>query len=114
LRIADARWVVVLQLNEHVLRFDMLRIVIDDPLKAGDMPDRSKRGTAQLPYAFCDRIGHRNYLLTVLAEHEEFFVLMRRVNVPAKRPLSAMVISWIAFSARSLDGFDRSACALAW
>jgi len=58
--------IVIPQLSKHVLRIDILRIVIKDTLHAGDMSYRAQRGAADFACPLGDRVGHREDLLTVL------------------------------------------------
>ena len=51
--------VIVAQLSQHVLRFDIFGVVIEDALLARDMSDRAYRRPPQLACPLGDRVGHR-------------------------------------------------------
>ena len=46
--------VVVAQLGEHVLRGDVVGVVVQDPLQLGDVPDRAQRGATELAHPLGD------------------------------------------------------------
>ena len=65
-RLAQARrerLVVLAQLGEHVLRLDVVGVVVDTRCSPGDVADRAERGAADLADALGDRVGHREELV---------------------------------------------------
>src|SRR5262245_41101534 len=53
--------VVLAQLGEHVLRIDVVGVVVQDALEVADLADRFDRGTADLADALGDGIGHGEF-----------------------------------------------------
>jgi hypothetical protein len=78
------RAVVFAQFGEHIERIDKVRVVIAEALQAGNVPDRSNRGAADLAHALGDVVGHRKNLAGVLIEQEVVIAKVRSAGVPMK------------------------------
>src|SRR5579862_8041350 len=62
--------VVFTQFCEHIEGIDIVRVVIAETLEAGNVPDRSNRGAADLTYGLGDIVGHRKDLAGLVIEQE--------------------------------------------
>jgi hypothetical protein len=56
------------QFSEDVQRLDVLRIIVQPVLHSRDMTDRFECRPADLSNTFCDRVGHRKNLVSLLIE----------------------------------------------
>ena len=76
--------VVVGELGQHVLRVDVVGVVVGDALAAGDVADRPERHAAELAGAFGDRVGHREDLRRLLVEEQVEVAEVRARDVPVE------------------------------
>src|SRR5258708_29238443 len=74
--------VVLAKFREHVLGADRLTVVVDDALQPGDVADRMQGRPADLPDTLRNRIGRREYLLTLLVQQQVIVAKMRPRYVP--------------------------------
>jgi hypothetical protein len=74
--------VVVTQLGQHVHRFDIVRIIIQDSLQASDMIDRPQSHRTHLANSLSDRIGHPEQLTGLLIHHQMVVAKMRAADMP--------------------------------
>src|SRR5579871_3219282 len=76
--------VVFAQLGQHVLRRDVVGVVVGDALDAIDLADRAQRTAADLAGALGDVIGHGEDLLGLLIEQQVIVAKMRTGHMPVK------------------------------
>src|SRR5580704_9184173 len=76
--------IIVAKLSYHIERLDVFGVVIRDTLKAGDLPDRSNGCAAYLPGSFSNGIRHREYLVTLVIQHQMIIAEMRARHMPVK------------------------------
>src|ERR1700704_2960392 len=76
--------VVLAHFGEHVLRLDIVDIVVLHALYAADMPDGLKRGSTDLAYPLGDGIGHREQLIRLLIEQQMVITEVRATHVPVE------------------------------
>jgi hypothetical protein len=62
------RFVVLPEFVQHVLRRDIVRIVVGNALDACNMADRSQRSTADFTHSFGNVVGHAKELIALLIE----------------------------------------------
>src|ERR1700722_9924884 len=79
----DELLVVVAKFSQHVLRLDVVRIVVEDTLMASDLPDRAQCCSADLASPFRDRVRHRAYLVALLVEQQVVVAEVATAHVPA-------------------------------
>src|SRR4029453_16626761 len=68
----------------HVQGLDVLCIVIEHALSAGDMPDRLECWSADFSNSLRDWISHREKLLSVLVEEQMVIAEVRTTHVPVE------------------------------
>jgi hypothetical protein len=76
--------IVFTQFCEHIEGIDIVRVVIAETLQAGNVPDRSNRGAADLAHALGDVVGHRKDLAGLVIEQEVIVAKMRSAHMPMK------------------------------
>src|ERR1700676_389751 len=72
------------KLRKHVLGPDISLVIVGDALKSRDVPDRTQGRSADFPHALRNRIGRREYLLTLLVEEKMIVAEMRARHMPMK------------------------------
>ena len=80
----DALAVVLGELGQHVLRVDVVGVVVGDALLAGDLADRVQRGAADLAGALGHRVGHGEDLVGLLVEQQVEVAEVRPRHVPVE------------------------------
>ena len=78
--------VVVAQLGQHVLRIDVVGVVVGQALVARDISDRMQGQPADLAGALGDRVGHGEDLFALLVQEQ---VVVTEV-VPAHMPVEIL------------------------
>jgi hypothetical protein len=75
---------VLTQFSQHVLRFDILCIVVRYALQASDMANGPERGTPDLPDALGDGVGHGEKLVTLFVEQQMIVAEVWPAHVPVE------------------------------
>jgi hypothetical protein len=78
------RLLILFKLAQHVGGFNVIRIIIRNPLKAGDVSDGPYRHSTNLPHAFGNFIGHGKDLICVLIEKQMVVAKVRSAHVPVE------------------------------
>ena len=78
------RLLILFKLAQHVRGFNVIRIIIRYPLKAGDVSDGPYRHSTNLPHAFGNFIGHGKDLICVLIEKQMVVAKVRSAHVPVE------------------------------
>jgi hypothetical protein len=82
---ADRQLPIIFQkLRKHVLGRDISLVVISDPLKPSDVPNRMQGRSADLSHPLSNRIGGSENLLTLLVEKKMIVAEMRTGYMPMK------------------------------
>jgi len=76
--------VVAAQLRQHILRIDVVGIVVENALLAGDVADRPQRRAANLARALGDVVGHGEDLVRLLVQQQVIIAKMRARHVPVE------------------------------
>ena len=58
------------------MRSNLFRIVVGNLFETSDVPDRSNRSSTHLANSFCNVVGHCEYLLSVLIQHQMIIAKM--------------------------------------
>lgn len=74
--------VVVDEFSEHVLGGHVGRVVVQKPLNAVDVTDRSDRRAPKFADALGYDVGRREYLITLLVEQQMVVAKVRSGHVP--------------------------------
>jgi len=80
----DDALVVVAQLSQHVLRLDVIGVVVGQPLLARYVADRAQRVTADLAHPFGDHVGGGEDLVGLFVEQQMIVAEMRPADVPVE------------------------------
>src|ERR1700722_2936024 len=74
--------IVFSKLHEHVAGGDVLPVVVADPLKSGDVPDRTQGRAPDLSDTLGNRVGCGEYLRTLFVQQQMIIAEMRPRGVP--------------------------------
>jgi hypothetical protein len=58
------------------VRSNLFRIVVGNLFETSDVPDRANRSSTHLANSFCNVVGHCEYLLSVLIQHQVIIAKM--------------------------------------
>lgn len=76
--------IILAQFRQHIERLHVVGVVVEDPLRAGDVADGTDRRGSEFADPFGDRIGHAQQLIGVFIQHQVVIAEMRSAEMPVK------------------------------